>query len=125
MGVVHQDGTKRMDMLKSTAAGVPKPKQLSLPPCYVPYKAPRDVPFLRWKECIVPSLSKVVSLGLSETSVWQAVQKYGLEVHRHRSWKDELLKSTFGSPLNFTGTRESWKNGLPVIIAALGRKPEV
>lgn len=69
-------------MPKPTAAWAPEPNQLFLFTCH--FKAPKDVHFLRWKEYTLPSLSKIVSLGLNEIITWPAeAQKYGLVVHRH------------------------------------------
>lgn len=47
-------------------------------PFAVPHslKTPKDVPLLGSKEPTLPSVSKIVSLGLNETITWQA------EVHK-------------------------------------------
>lgn len=85
------------------------PTSSPFPHATCPFKTPPRCSLSQVERNVRSPLSKVASLGLRETTVWQAVQKYGLEAPRQRSWNDGLPKSTLGSPLSFTRIKSSWK----------------
>lgn len=76
------------DVPRSRAAWIPAPGQPCPFPGHAAVNAPKDAPFLRWEDWILPSLPKTGSRGLNEIITWQGkVWKSGRAAHSMYSEK--------------------------------------